>query len=424
LTMQRRRERREEAYMQSNPPSDPPEPLAWVEMAPLLDGAMEKLGRKDHDALVLRYFEGLDFKSVGTALGVSEGAAKVRVGRALDKLRQLFGRRGVDSTASVLEQNLSHHSIQAAPAALAKTVVVVALTKGAASASTITLIKGALKLMAWTKAKTVMAAGVAVLLAAGTTTVIVKKVEGKPVLPGAISAKMFPPEAWQVVNPDSDMLRRMPPMLKIVPTRWPEGETSVVGISGYSRRRKWETQKLGISVPVRGVVGDAFQLPGDARTIMHVKWPEGRYDYIDSLTNGSIEALQQAVRKKFGITVRRETVETNVLLLVVKNPNAPGLTVSTNGMGSNSEHHGFRSGDWSLQSHTMIHLASSIENTLAIPVVDHTGNTNYFAIELHWQWKEGESETDAFKQAVLDQLGLDLVPSTAPIEMSIVEPVR
>src|SRR5262245_939449 len=61
LTMQRRRQRREqEAHMQSV--LNEPESEAWPEIAPLLDGAMEKLGQKDHDALVLRFFEGKNFK--------------------------------------------------------------------------------------------------------------------------------------------------------------------------------------------------------------------------------------------------------------------------------------------------------------------------------------------------------------------------
>ena len=51
LTIQRRRQRREqEAHMQSilNEPDDPDE--TWTQIAPLLDAAMEKLGQKDHDA--------------------------------------------------------------------------------------------------------------------------------------------------------------------------------------------------------------------------------------------------------------------------------------------------------------------------------------------------------------------------------------
>jgi hypothetical protein len=58
--------------------------------------------------------------------------------------------------------------------ALAKSVTSVAIAKGAAaSGSTLTLIKGALKIMAWSKAKTTVIAAVAVILAAGTTTMVV-----------------------------------------------------------------------------------------------------------------------------------------------------------------------------------------------------------------------------------------------------------
>jgi hypothetical protein len=53
----------------------------------------------------------------------------------------------------------------------------VAVAKGAAaSTSTLTLIKGALKIMAWSKMKTAAVAGVAILLAAGTTTGVVKTI--------------------------------------------------------------------------------------------------------------------------------------------------------------------------------------------------------------------------------------------------------
>src|ERR1035441_7867714 len=154
LTMQRRRQHREqEAYMQSI--LNEPEPEAWAQIAPLLDGAMEQLGQKDHDAVVLRFFEGRNFAEVGAALGASEDAAKKRVNRALEKLRKFFTKRGVSSTTAIIAGAISANSVQAAPVALAKSVTVVAIAKGAtASTSTLTLIQGALKVMAWTKAKT------------------------------------------------------------------------------------------------------------------------------------------------------------------------------------------------------------------------------------------------------------------------------
>jgi RNA polymerase sigma factor (sigma-70 family) len=172
LTIQRRRQQREqEAYMQST--LNESEPDAWTQIAPLLGGAMEQLGQKDHDAVVLRFFEGKSFQEIGAAFGASENAAKKRVAYALEKLRKHFSKRGVMLPVAVITAALSAHSVQAAPAVLAKTATAIAIAKGAtAPGSTLTLIKGALKVMAWSKAKTSIVAGAAVLLAAGGGTAI------------------------------------------------------------------------------------------------------------------------------------------------------------------------------------------------------------------------------------------------------------
>jgi hypothetical protein len=67
---------------------------------------------------------------------------------------------------------ISAHAVQAAPAGLAQTVTVVAVAKGvAAGGSTLTLIKGALKIMAWTKMKTAVVAAV-IVVATATTSVV------------------------------------------------------------------------------------------------------------------------------------------------------------------------------------------------------------------------------------------------------------
>ena len=150
----------------------------WSQIAPLLDGAMEQLGQKDHDALVLRFFQNKTFAEVGATLGASEDAAKMRVNRALEKLRKFFTKRGVSSTTAIIAGTISANSVQAAPVALAKTVTAVAIAKGAAvSASTLTLIKGALKIMAWTKAKMTIAISAGILLAAGTATITIKEIQ-------------------------------------------------------------------------------------------------------------------------------------------------------------------------------------------------------------------------------------------------------
>ena len=171
----RRQHREQEAYMQSE--LDARAGSTWNQLSPLLDEAMLRLGQTDRDALVLRFFEGRSLNEVGHALGASEEAAKKRVNRALEKLRNIFAKRGMDSTTAIIAETISACSVQAAPVALTKAATTAAITKGAAaSTSTLTLIKGALKIMAWTKAKTAIVVGVAVILAATTGTIVIKAI--------------------------------------------------------------------------------------------------------------------------------------------------------------------------------------------------------------------------------------------------------
>ena len=163
-----RRQRREgEAYMQSV--LDETGTEVWSRIAPLLDSAVAGLREKDRQAILLRFYEGRNLRDIGLTLGASEDAAEKRVNRALEKLRKLFTKRGIDSTTAAITEQISAHSVQAAPVALVKSVTAVALGKtAAASASTLTLVKGTSKIMAWTKMKTAIAIGVGVLFATGT----------------------------------------------------------------------------------------------------------------------------------------------------------------------------------------------------------------------------------------------------------------
>jgi RNA polymerase sigma factor (sigma-70 family) len=140
----RRQKREQEAYMQSL--LNEPAPEIWPQIAPLLDAAMERLGERDRNALMLRFFENKSLHEVGLALGASEAAAKVRVSRALEKLRKFFFKRGVTFSSALIAEAVSVNSVQIAPAGLAKTISAVAAAKGAAAGgSSLTLAKGVLK---------------------------------------------------------------------------------------------------------------------------------------------------------------------------------------------------------------------------------------------------------------------------------------
>src|SRR6266498_36058 len=104
----------------------------WSHIGPLLDEAMHALGETDRAAVLLRYFENKSLREVGQTLGTSDDAAQKRVGRAVERLRDFFAKRGVTVGASGLVAVLSAQAIQAAPVGLALTISTAAPLGGAA----------------------------------------------------------------------------------------------------------------------------------------------------------------------------------------------------------------------------------------------------------------------------------------------------
>jgi RNA polymerase sigma factor (sigma-70 family) len=171
----RRRRREQEAVMQSDLLET--DSTAWEKIAPLLDDAMGALGETDRNAVLLRYFENRTSSEIGVALRMNEETARKRVNRALEKLRHSFVKHGVTVSSAALSGAISANSVQPVAAFMVKSISAVALAKGAAaSTSTLTLIKGALKIMAWTKMKTAIVVGVGTLLTFGTATLTVKTI--------------------------------------------------------------------------------------------------------------------------------------------------------------------------------------------------------------------------------------------------------
>src|SRR5688572_21518821 len=91
---------------------------AWTQGAALLDDGIARLGAGERDAVILRYLERRSFAEVGAALGVSEAAAQMRVGRALEKLRAFFRRRGLVVTAATMRAAIDANALAPAPTAL------------------------------------------------------------------------------------------------------------------------------------------------------------------------------------------------------------------------------------------------------------------------------------------------------------------
>ena len=172
------RHRREQEAQMEKEIRDAPADYLWTEMSPLLDEALSKLGETERRAVLLRFFENKPLREVGDCLGVGEDAARKRVSRALEKLHAFFGRRGISSTTSLLAAAISTHSVHAAPATLAKSIAAVAVAKtGIAGGSGLISLKGALKLMAWSKTQTATVG--LVLVGAATISVVQHQVQAR-----------------------------------------------------------------------------------------------------------------------------------------------------------------------------------------------------------------------------------------------------
>ncbi|MBV9470958.1 MAG: sigma-70 family RNA polymerase sigma factor [Abitibacteriaceae bacterium] len=110
---------------------------SWEQLEPILQDAMASLSQEDRNAVLLRFFEGKSLRDTGDALGVTEDAARMRVSRALNKLRGYFSRHGFVVSIALIAALLTDNAVQAAP------VTCVSATLHAASCAAATATAGA-----------------------------------------------------------------------------------------------------------------------------------------------------------------------------------------------------------------------------------------------------------------------------------------
>ncbi len=99
----------------------------WDGIRPVLDEAIHSLGRRDREAILLYFFDKRTFGDLGAKLRLSESGARMRVERALVKLRLSLGRYGITSTTTALTIVLGSQAAAAVPASLATSVTTAAL---------------------------------------------------------------------------------------------------------------------------------------------------------------------------------------------------------------------------------------------------------------------------------------------------------
>ena len=137
-----RRRNRERTAMEIDAANENSPPEAhWQQLAPLLDDALNHLSAQDRDAIVLRYLQCRDLRSIGLALGTSEDAAQKRISRALEKLRAFLAGRGITFSSVMLSAAMDAGAATPVPIGLAATISAAALSRAATAKTALTALK-------------------------------------------------------------------------------------------------------------------------------------------------------------------------------------------------------------------------------------------------------------------------------------------
>lgn len=123
IDLVRSEQRRKLREDQSMPEEHADEDSLWQELVPCLDEALDKLRDEERAILLLRFFEKRPFVEVGSAFQIGEDAAKMRVARALEKLRKMLREQKVNFAEAMLAAALLKYAVEAAPAPLAAKVL-------------------------------------------------------------------------------------------------------------------------------------------------------------------------------------------------------------------------------------------------------------------------------------------------------------
>jgi uncharacterized protein (TIGR03435 family) len=114
----------------------------------------------------------------------------------------------------------------------------------------------------------------------------------------------------------------------------------------------------------------------------------------------------------------------DVLLLKVSHANAPGLKPAIAGKSDTYWKLGiYHSSNVAIDTGAprFEGLAHFLEYYFKAPVIDQTGLIQHFSIDLRWREESGHPNPEGLKQAMLDRLGLELMPTNMPVEILVMD---
>ena len=145
-----------------------------------------------------------------------------------------------------------------------------------------------------------------------------------------------------------------------------------------------------------------------------------------TVPNNQQQALQAQLKKQFGIVAHTETRDTDVLVLKCVNPHAPGMKISAgNGPNIWTRRDGVKLQGYKMSDPGGFDVAHLLGNFYDLPVVDETGLTDAYDIDVHWDSSlNGNDLRKQIKTILREQFGLELIPDRRPMDMLVVEKMK
>ena len=196
---------------------------------------------------------------------------------------------------------------------------------------------------------------------------------------------------------------------------------------------KGEKKMLGRAITFEALMGVAYDMD-PARIVLPSDKPQGAFDLLMTTPDASPKKLQDAIQQQFGYVAHRDSRQTEVLLLSLRQSGAPGLRPHSGANkrgGSMSSVSSSSAGGAtasrrtvSLQNVPMSSVIKNLQGYFGKPILDKTGLTGNYDVSMEVVSNGGDSESDAIARALATQLGLDLVSSQEAVEMLVVEKAK
>jgi len=263
--------------------------------------------------------------------------------------------------------------------------------------------------MVWTKLKTAVVVGIVMLAGAGGTVVTMKKIQQRrEEAVWTPLTRLLDELANKHGLPDAERREwnSLPATVLVRPTHFGGRFGNEPFIRGGKNNRM-----VGVRMPAEALLVHTYEI-GRMRIVNREALPTGKYDFFVSVPNRS-EAMQAEIKRQLGLTIKTEMIQTNVYLLTMARLDAPGLKPAIPGAAKAPKKAGH------VNFADIDSVRQFAELRLKTPVINTTGLTNRYDIDFEWDQNEKNTDTEALKQNLLEQLGVNLTLTNQTIQMVV-----